>query len=69
MNRDVLSLDGGRTLAEAQEAMNEKAASIAAVFDGDRFLGLVNLDDIREAMQIVAFVQLAERRMAAQRAA
>lgn len=69
MNRDVLALDGRQTLAEAQEAMNEKGASTAAVFDGDRYLGLVNRDDLREAMQIVAFVQLAERRHANERAA
>lgn len=69
MNREVLTLDGRQSLAEAQEAMNEKGAATAAVFDGDRYLGLVNGDDIREAMQIVAFVQLAERRTAAERAA
>jgi Zn-dependent protease len=69
MRREVLTLDGRLTLAEAQETMNEKGAPVAAVFDGDRYLGLISLDDIREALQIVAFVQLAERRMAAERAA
>lgn len=64
MQREVLELDGGLTLADAQETLTEKNASVAAVFEGERFLGLVNEDDIREALQIAAFLQLAEQRRA-----
>ncbi|HSK78213.1 MAG TPA: CBS domain-containing protein, partial [Thermoanaerobaculia bacterium] len=64
MQREMLELDGELTLAEAQETLAEANASVAAVFEGDRFLGLVNEDDIREALQIAAFLQLAEKRWA-----
>ncbi|HSF41812.1 MAG TPA: M50 family metallopeptidase [Thermoanaerobaculia bacterium] len=64
MQREMLELDGELTLAEAQEALAEANASVAAVFEGDRFLGLVNEDDLREALQIAAFLQLAEKRWA-----
>lgn len=57
MDRQVLSLDGRMTLAEAREAMIEAEAGVAAVFEGERFLGLVNLEDLMEALQIAAFVQ------------
>lgn len=63
MKRDVLDLDGRLTLAEAQEAMAEAGASVAAVFEGDRFLGLVNNEDLREALQIAAFLQVSEKRV------
>jgi CBS domain-containing protein len=59
MQRDVLRLSGTMTLAEAQEALAESYTQVAAVFDGDRYLGLVNQDDIREALQISAFLRLA----------
>ena len=42
-----------------QEALAESYTQVAAVFDGDRYLGLVNQDDIREALQISAFLRLA----------
>jgi Zn-dependent protease len=64
MQREVLELDGGLTLADAQETLSEKGASVAAVFEGGRFLGLVNEDDIRETLQIAAFLQFAEQRRA-----
>jgi len=55
MDRDVPRFEPHLSLAEVHERMEQQAVSLAAVFDGERFLGLVNLDDIREAMQIAAF--------------
>lgn len=63
MKRDVLDLDGRLTLAEGQEAMAEAGVSVAAVFEGERFLGLVNHEDLREALQIAAFLQVSEKRL------
>lgn len=57
MDREVLVLDGRLTLAEAQEAMAEAGAAVAAVFEDERFLGLVSLEDLSEALQIAAFLQ------------
>lgn len=65
MNRDVMRLDAHLSLAQAREQMAEKAVPVAAAFDGERFLGLVNHDDINEAMNIAAFLRLAQERRAA----
>ena len=61
MDREVPRFPPHLSLAEVQERMEEEAASVAAVFENDRFLGLVNLDDLREALQIAAF-QVAGRK-------
>jgi Zn-dependent protease len=58
MDRNYLRLDSRQSLAEAQELMAEQSRSVAAVFAGDRYLGLINLDDLREALQIAAFLKL-----------
>ncbi|HJX28520.1 MAG TPA: site-2 protease family protein, partial [Thermoanaerobaculia bacterium] len=46
MNRDVMRLEAHLSLAQAREQMTEKSAPVAAAFEGERFLGLVNHDDI-----------------------
>jgi Zn-dependent protease len=62
MDRKYLRLDSRQSLAEAQELMTEQNRSVAAVFAGDRYLGLINLDDLREALQIAAFLKLHDER-------
>jgi Zn-dependent protease/CBS domain-containing protein len=62
MDRNYLRIDAGQSLAEAQEMMAEQGRTVAAVFAGDRYLGLVNLDDLREALQIAAFLRLHDER-------
>jgi hypothetical protein len=42
---------------------------VAAVFAGERYLGLVNQDDINEALRIAAFLRLAQERKAEDSAA
>lgn len=61
MDREVARFPPHLSLAEVQERMEEASVSVAAVFENDRFLGLVNLDDLREALQIAAFQQVAGR--------
>lgn len=62
MKREVLQLSANLSLAQAREQMAEKGAHVAAVFEGDRYLGLVNQDDINEALRITAFLRLAQER-------
>lgn len=64
MNREVLRLEADLSLAQARERMAESGAPVAAVFEGERFLGLVNQDDINEALRIAAFLRLAQERKA-----
>lgn len=62
MDRDVPRFPPHLSLAEVQERMAQAGWSVAAVMENDRFLGLANLDDLREAMQIAAFQRAAGRR-------
>ena len=55
MQRDVLKLDAGLTLAEARDQMTAKAHRVAAVFQGDAYLGLISLEDIAEAFMILVY--------------
>jgi CBS domain-containing protein len=65
MNREFLRLDAELSLAQAREQMAEAAAPVAAVFEGERYLGLINQDDINEALRIAAFLRVAQERKAA----
>ncbi len=62
MDRNVLRLEARQSLADAQEIMAEQGRVVAAVFTAGRFLGLVSLHDLREALRIVAFLRLHEER-------
>ena len=55
MQRDVLKLDAGLTLAEARAQMTEKGHRVAAVFQGDAYLGLISLEDIAEAFMVLVY--------------
>jgi Zn-dependent protease/predicted transcriptional regulator len=57
MQRDFLGLDANLTLDEARDRMAEKGARVAAVYNGDEFLGLVSMEDIQEAFSILMFNQ------------
>lgn len=62
MDRNVPRFPPHLTLDEVQERMEQEALSVGAVFEGDRFLGLVDLDDLREALQIAEFQQVSGRK-------
>ena len=57
MRREVLKLDANLNLDEAREQLAEKGARVAAVYDQDNFLGLINLEDIQEAFTVLMFNQ------------
>jgi len=57
MMRDVVKLDANLTLDEAREQMSEQDARVAAVYDGENFLGLISMEDIQEAFSILMFNQ------------
>lgn len=62
MERGVTRLDARLSLAQARERMAEAGVTVAAVFERERYLGLVNEADLAEALQIAAHVKLAELR-------
>lgn len=45
------------SLEQVQQALIDADSDVAAVFDGDRFLGLVNRDDLAEALVILEFMR------------
>jgi len=57
MMRDVVKLDANLTLDEAREQMSEQDARVAAVYDGENFLGLISMEDIQEAFSVLMFNQ------------
>jgi Zn-dependent protease/CBS domain-containing protein len=57
MQRDILKIDANLTLEEARNQMTEKACRVAAVFNGDTYLGLISLEDISEAFMVLTFWQ------------
>ena len=59
MDREVPRFEPHLSLADVHERMEHQEVSVAAVFEGERFLGLVNLEDVREAMHIAAFQRAA----------
>ncbi len=64
MNREILRLEAGLSLAEAREKLAELGVPVAAVFEGEHYLGLVNQEDINEALHIAAFLRIAQERKA-----
>lgn len=65
MKRDVLTVDARQGLDEVRRLMGDKGERIAAVNDGETFLGLVSVEDIGEALVVSSFVQLRDKRRAA----
>ncbi len=56
MHRDFLTVQADRSLDEVYALMAERGERIAAVFNGTDYLGLVSLEDLNEAMAILAFL-------------
>jgi Zn-dependent protease len=57
MQRDFLRVEAQRSLDEVRDLLMVNGAQLAAVFDGTRYLGLVNLDDISEAFTVLMFMR------------
>jgi CBS domain-containing protein len=56
MRRDFLSVQADSSLDEVYSLMAERGERIVAVFNGSDYLGLVSLEDINEALAILAFL-------------
>jgi len=57
MRREVLKLDANLTLDDARDQMSEQGVRVAAVYDGENFLGLISMEDIQEAFSVLMFNQ------------
>jgi Zn-dependent protease len=57
MNRAVFKLNAADTLDDAREKMEAQNVRVAAVYDGEQFLGLLSQEDISEAFAILMFVK------------
>lgn len=56
MERDVPRVPASMLLSEVSETLAASGRRVAAVFEDDRFLGLVSRDDIDEALAVVTFL-------------
>ncbi len=69
MKREVLAVDANQGLDDVRRQLGEKGERVAAVYEGERYLGLVSQEDIAEALLVSSFVQLRDkRRLAAEQA-
>lgn len=57
MQRRLPQVAPWMSLEQVQQALVDADCDVAAVFDGSRFLGLVNRDDLAEAMVILEFMR------------
>jgi Zn-dependent protease len=57
MQREFLKVDARKTLDEVRREMAEQGGRLAAVYDGETYLGLVSQEDISEAFAVLTFLQ------------
>jgi signal-transduction protein with cAMP-binding, CBS, and nucleotidyltransferase domain len=55
MNREVVKLDANLNLEEARTQLGAQGARVAAVYEGETFLGLISAEDIQEAFSVLLF--------------
>ncbi|WP_437817858.1 site-2 protease family protein [Sorangium sp. So ce1078] len=56
MRRDVARVSADRSLDEVVRLMSEKSTPVVAVYDGERYLGLISQEDIAEALTLLQFL-------------
>jgi Zn-dependent protease/predicted transcriptional regulator len=61
MERQVVRVEATDSLEEVQERMSQEKARLVAVYSGERFLGLVSAEDLREALSVLFFVRRQQR--------
>jgi len=66
MRREVPQFQASMHLDEVRRAMMENGARVAAVYEGEKYLGLISQDDLNEAVLIATFMKEQERRRQAQ---
>lgn len=57
MRRDVLRVDANASLDQVRHAMSEQGERLAAVYEGESYLGLISLEDIGEALTVLTFTE------------
>jgi predicted transcriptional regulator len=57
MDREVIRVEAADSLEAVQERMNESNVRLVAVYAGERFLGLVSREDLKEALSVLFFVR------------
>ncbi len=57
MQRDIARVAPDMTLDQVRQVMTEKTTRVVAVYEGEQYLGLVNIDDIAEALAVITFKQ------------
>lgn len=57
MEREVLRVPPQLGVDEVLERLSEAGGRVAAVYDGERFLGLVSREDLAEALAVVSFLR------------
>lgn len=57
MNRNVVRVEATTSLEEVRQIMVERGVRLVAVYEGETYLGLVNMDDIAEAFTVLTFTE------------
>ncbi len=55
MHPAVVRVHADQTLDQVRQSMSEQSSRLAAVYEGDRYLGLVSAEDIAEAFALLKF--------------
>jgi CBS domain containing-hemolysin-like protein len=66
MQREVPRFQDSMQLDDVRKAMLEKGARVAAICKEDKYLGLVSLEDLNEALMVATFMKHQEERRLAQ---
>ncbi len=61
MRREVARVDADASLEDVKEHMSQENARLVAVFSGERYLGLVSQEDLKEALSVLFFVRRQQR--------
>jgi Zn-dependent protease/CBS domain-containing protein len=57
MRREIVAVSSAASLDEVQQTMVERQTRVVAVYDGERYLGLLSLEDLAEAYVVIASQQ------------
>ena len=57
----MVRVEATESLEDVQERMGQERVRLVAVYSGERFLGLVSAEDLREALSVLLFVRRQQR--------
>jgi Zn-dependent protease len=58
MQREIVAVSSAASLDEVQQTMSERRTRVVAVYDGERYLGLLSLEDLAEVYAVIASQQM-----------